>query len=160
MTDPESHPAKPLAEPDDRFPSGPWAGFFLWPAVPGRHAMELRLTFREGVMSGEGRDRCGEFLVRGRYQTKDGKCWWTKKYLGKHDVFYEGFNEGRGIWGNWEIPRDSRGGFHIWPEAMGDPTLKKLEAEADVPVPVPEPEAVPELVTAGAGGNEGEPALP
>ena len=134
--DPDSEPAPPV-EPDDRFPSGPWTGFFLWPAVPGRHQMELLLTFRAGELHGEGRDRCGPFLIRGRYQTVDGKCWWTKKYLGKHDVFYQGFNEGKGIWGNWENPSDSRGGFHIWPEGMPDPTLQTLAAEADAPAPEP-----------------------
>ena len=24
-------------EPDERFPSGPWTGFFLQPILPGRH---------------------------------------------------------------------------------------------------------------------------
>ena len=144
-TPPEADPST-LVEPDDRFPSGPWTGFFLWPAVPGKHRMELLLTFRAGVLSGVGRDRCGEFLVRGRYQTEDGKCWWTKKYIGKNDVAYQGFNEGKGIWGTWEIPRDSRGGFHIWPEAMGDPTRQTLVEEADTPAPEPVPVGVDESV--------------
>ena len=39
-----------------------------------------------------------------RYDVADGRCHWTKRYLGKHDVFYKGFNEGKGIWGVWEIP--------------------------------------------------------
>ena len=43
-------------ETDPRFPSGPWTGFFLQPLVPGRHLMELRLTFRRGEVKGEGRD--------------------------------------------------------------------------------------------------------
>ena len=46
-------------ETDPRFPSGPWTGFFLQRAIPGRHRMELRLTFHGGVMEGEGRDRVG-----------------------------------------------------------------------------------------------------
>ena len=150
---------KTPSEADDRFPSGPWTGFFLWPAVPGRHPMELRLLFREGVLSGQGRDRCGEFVVRGRYQVSDGKCWFTKKYLGKHDVFYDGFNEGRGIWGTWEIPKDSRGGFHIWPEGMPDPTIRRMEVEADLPAPETETEDARELVPAGVEEGEAEPAL-
>src|SRR5881227_325081 len=89
-------------ETDPRFPSGPWTGFFLQPLVPGRHLMDLRLTFRQGGMSGEGRDWVGKFVIRGRYNVQDGKCYWTKRYLGKHDVFYRGFNEGKGIWGTWE----------------------------------------------------------
>ena len=103
--------------------------------------MELRLTFRDGVVTGEGRDWVGEFLVRGRYQLSDGSCYWSKSYIGKHDVFYKGFNEGRGIWGVWTIDVPPlRGGFHIWPEGMADPTVATLEAEAEVPTePIGEP---------------------
>lgn len=137
-------------ETDPRFPSGPWTGFFLQRAIPGRHSMELHLTFSQGTMTGEGRDWVGKFIIRGRYNLADGKCHWTKKYLGKHDVFYQGFNEGKGIWGVWEIPPEqnyglnSRGGFHIWPEGMDDPTQSALRAEADLPIHVEEPA---ELVT-------------
>src|SRR4051812_27127475 len=28
-----------------------------------------------------GRDVIGEFLIRGRYDVADGKCWWTKRYV-------------------------------------------------------------------------------
>ena len=127
-------------ETDPRFPSGPWVGFFLQKLIPGRHTMELRLTFHDGGMQGEGRDWVGPFHVKGRYDLADGKCYWTKKYVGKHDVFYQGYNEGKGIWGVWEISTHryrgdlARGGFHIWPEAMGDPTDEHLVAEADLPV--------------------------
>ena len=94
--------------------------------------MELQLSFRQGVMTGEGRDLIGPFLIRGRYDVGSGECWWTKKYIGKHDVFYHGYNEGKGIWGLWEIPPTWRGGFHIWPEAMGDPTRQTLANAIDV----------------------------
>ena len=59
-------PAAPQTdlETDPRFPSGPWTGFFLQPLLPGRHLMELRLTFRHGAMSGDGRDWVGPFVVR------------------------------------------------------------------------------------------------
>ena len=127
-------------ESDPRFPSGPWTGFFLQPLVPGRHLMELRLTFRGGAISGEGRDWGGEFVVRGRYDTADGRCHWSKRYLGEHDVFYRAFNEGKGIWGTWEIAATraepgQHGGFHIWPEGMANPTGEHLTEEADVPAP-------------------------
>jgi hypothetical protein len=121
-------------ETDPRFPSGAWTGFWLQREMPGRHLMELRLTFRDGVLEGEGRDRVGRFSFRGRYNTADGTCYWMKRYVGKHDVFYRGFNEGKGIWGVWEIPPYWRGGFHIWPEGMSDPTQPELSAEADLPV--------------------------
>jgi hypothetical protein len=123
----------PALETDPRFPSGPWTGFFLQPVLPGRHLMEMQLTFSQGAMSGEGRDWVGEFIIRGRYDVADGKCYWTKRYKGKHDVFYKGFNEGKGIWGTWEMP-EWRGGFHIWPEGMSNPTHPVLTEEAEPPL--------------------------
>ena len=96
--------------------------------------MELDLNFRQGVMTGEGRDMIGPFLIRGLYSIDDGKCAWTKRYIGKHDVAYQGYNEGKGIWGLWEIPPTWRGGFHIWPTAMGDPTAPKLAEVVDEPM--------------------------
>lgn len=143
--------AKKLAkqlETDPRFPSGPWTGFFLQKVMPGRHLMEMHITFENGVLKAEGRDKIGMFSLRGRYATEDGTCYWTKHYRGKHDVFYKGYNEGRGIWGVWEIEHLDRGGFHIWPEGMADPTKPTLHEEADVPAPfddlfIDEPEIVP-----------------
>jgi len=134
-------------ETDPRFPSGPWTGFFLQKARPGKHKMELRLTFKNGELRGEGRDRVGKFTVRGRYDVADGRCRWTKRYLGKHDVYYQGFNEGKGIWGVWEIPSETlpafnRGGFHIWPEGMTDPSQPQLSEEADLPLILEELEEV------------------
>jgi len=141
-----------LLETDPRFPSGRWTGFFLQKALPGRHLMELHLTFRQGSISGEGRDWVGRFLLRGRYTIEDGRCHWTKRYLGKHDVFYQGFNEGKGIWGTWEIPAVSdpdirRGGFHIWPEGMSDPSTPQLSEEADPPIVVVEEVEIAEPVS-------------
>jgi hypothetical protein len=128
-------------ETDPRFPSGPWVGFFVQSMPPlGKLWMELRLTFRSGAVDGEGRDRVGRFAIRGTYSVADGRCHWKKSYLGRHDVHYSGFNEGKGIWGGWEIPvgRHStirlHGGFHIWPEGMSDPSGQTLEAEEDLPV--------------------------
>src|SRR5262249_46504747 len=132
-------------EADPRFPSGPWTGFFLQRLLPGRHLMELILTFRSGVITGEGRDWVGEVIVRGKYDTSDGRCHFAKRYVGKHDVYYQGFNEGKGIWGQWEITATSEyprqhGGFHIWPEGLLDPTGQVLHATADVPAdPTPAP---------------------
>lgn len=126
-------PRKPVPTDDPRFPSGPWVGFFLQPNLPGKHSMELILEFAEGQVRGEGRDRIGAFLIRGKFQVEDGRCWWTKSYLGRHDVAYNGYNEGKGIWGTWEIETPWKGGFHIWPEAMGDPNQPIMHEEADLP---------------------------
>lgn len=141
-----SQPAAPESDPN--FPSGPWTGYFLQPQMPGKHRMELRLTFQNGGMTGDGRDWVGEFLIKGKYDVATGHCHWTKRYVGRHDVFYKGFNEGKGIWGGWEIPAESNagvrlhGGFHIWPEGMPDPTGDRLSEEADVPVDDREPVTV------------------
>jgi hypothetical protein len=151
---PDSPPHPPV-ETDPRFPSGPWQGFYLMPHSPGRHTMELHLTFRQGAMTGEGRDKIGPFLIRGKYKIDDGKCHWSKRYVGKHDVAYQGYNEGKGIWGIWEIPPTLRGGFYIWPTAMGDPTSPKLTEAIDEPVEFlsvqEEGLQVEELQPAGAG---------
>ena len=97
--------------------------------------MELHLSFFQENIKGEGRDRVGEFVLTGKYTLSDGKCHWTKRYIGKHDVYYEGFNEGKGIWGVWQIPPSHgdggyRGAFNIWPEGMADPTNSHLKTGA------------------------------
>lgn len=150
---PRPDPGPPL-ETDERFPSGPWEGFFLQPMVrKERSWMELRLSFRAGVMTGEGRDWVGDFLIRGRYDLDSGKCWWSKRYIGRHDVAYQGYNEGKGIWGLWEMKTYGwRGGFHIWPVGMGDPTKRKLAAAVDVPKEAAI-EAPAEPVPVGAGAD-------
>jgi hypothetical protein len=109
------------------FPSGPWTGFYNY--HPGdRHRMELALTFANGVMSGDGADDVGRFLIKGRYDAASRECYWTKSYVGAHDVFYRGFREGKGIWGTWEITIQDHGGFHIWPRGAGGE--EKVEAAA------------------------------
>ena len=138
----------PGLETDPRFPSGPWVGFFLQKPHVGKQTMELRLVFQAGKMTGEGRDPIGDFLVNGQYHLADGKCSWTKKYVGKHEVLYQGYNEGKGIWGVWKIGDSQQGGFHIWPEGFGDPTDEHLVEHADLPAPEDE------LVEVGAGTSE------
>lgn len=129
------NPTAPDRKGDDaRFPSGPWVGFFLQPDRPGRHPMELHLTFKDEQVQGEGRDRVGAFLIKGRFQIEDGRCWWTKAYVGQHEVHYQGYNEGKGIWGLWEMEAPWRGGFHIWPEGMEDPTTPRSRASEDLPL--------------------------
>jgi hypothetical protein len=82
--------------------------------------MVLQLTFANGNMSGDGEDDVGRFLIKGRYDAASHECYWTKGYLGAHDVFYRGFREGKGIWGTWEITIRDHGGFHIWPLQAGE----------------------------------------
>lgn len=121
-------------ESDHRFPSGPWTGFFLHRAFPGRHWMELKLEFRSGRVEGSGRDWVGPFLMVGAYNLEDGRCTLDKRYIGLHSVDYQGYNEGKGIWGVWRIGGGSTGGFHIWPESMGDPTGESLKESVGLAV--------------------------
>ena len=116
------------------FPSGPWTGFYNYRPGGHRHRMDLTLTFAKGQMDGDGRDDVGGFLIKGRYDGSSGDCHWTKSYLGAHDVFYQGFREGKGIWGTWEIRAWLRGGFHIWPRAAGAGETEAEHAEAEAPV--------------------------
>jgi hypothetical protein len=120
-----------IPESDPRFPSGRWTGFFIQPWMPGRHTMNLDVTFQDGQMEARGSDWVGPFTFSGSYDHADGKCTWTKQYLHKHRVSYAGVNEGKGIWGVWEIRLLwgwylDRGVFHIWPEGMAP------DADADL----------------------------
>ena len=137
-------------EPDTRFPSGKWVGFFTDKRMPGKHSMELLLTFRQGKMAGEGRDLVGEFRVEGEYHLDDGRTRFDKTYAA-HAIDYSGFNEGKGIWGTWEIggPGAVKGGFHIWPHGMGTSTDDALEEEKEIPWEDDVTER--ELLPAGAG---------
>jgi hypothetical protein len=133
-----TQPLDPLpadVETDPRFPSGPWKGFFLQSTLPGRNWMDLHLMFRGGRLSGEGRDRIGQFALTGRYDLNDGQCRFTKKYIGLHSVYYQGYNEGKGIWGRWELwGGGSHGGFHIWPVGHGFADPSTLLEAVELPV--------------------------
>lgn len=129
-------------ELDPRFPSGPWKGYFLQASLPGRQWMRLTLDFRDGRARGAGRDGVGDFLIDGEYDLESGRCQLQKDYIGQHSVVYDGFNEGKGIWGTWEIPPIAKGGFHIWPEAIGEPDGDQLVRAEDIPIQLDEPVAV------------------
>jgi hypothetical protein len=126
---------RPKLETDPRFPSGEWKGFYLQRDVPGRQWMALALEFSGGRVAGEGRDSVGEFLLRGVYELKDGRCTLVKTYPGSHDVLYTGSNEGDGkwLWGVWRIHTES-GGFHLWPKGEEDPTQGRTSAAKEAPV--------------------------
>lgn len=96
--------------------------------------MELYLTFAGGRLSGDGTDDVGPFLIRGRYDSTSRECYWTKSYVGRHDVFYRGFREGKGIWGTWEITIQDHGGFHIWPRQVGAGEIQVESEEVNEPV--------------------------
>jgi len=116
----------------DLFPSGPWTGFYNY-SPKDKYRMDLDLTFAAGKMSGDGNDDIGRFMIHGQYDAKTLECLWTKTYVGRHDVAYRGFREGKGIWGTWEITAISRGGFHIWPKRFGEGVTETAAAEKEQP---------------------------
>lgn len=126
----------------DDFPSGPWLGFYIYDSDPDRHRMDLSLEFNKGLITGEGNDDIGPFVVRGRYDLKSKECHWTKTYVGMHDVFYSGIRQGKGIHGTWEVDEAS-GGFKIWPLAYGNGDDDAETEEKEQPV-----DAVGEVVGA------------
>jgi hypothetical protein len=121
---------------DEDYPDGPWTGFYLQGSA--RTRQDLDLTFRNGWMTGSGMDSVGRFLIRGRYERDSGEVRWTKSYAGSHDVLYQGYRDGKGIWGTWRIDWET-GGFHIWPKGLGSEAAVETEAEQ----PVPSVSAVP-----------------
>jgi hypothetical protein len=109
--------------------------------------MDLSLEFGKGMITGDGTDDIGPFVVRGRYDPKSKECHWTKTYVGMHDVFYSGVRQGKGIHGTWEVG-EATGGFKIWPLAGSENDDDAEAEEKGEPV-----EAVGELVGAGAPGT-------
>ncbi len=136
-------PVRPFAMAESLFPSGPWTGFYNY--GPGdRHRMDLHLNFASGRLTGDGTDDIGRFVINGKYDEATLECYWTKTYVGGHDVFYRGFREGKGIWGTWEISLWGHGGFHIWPRQAGQGE-EKAEVEAEpVDAIATEPQVVEE----------------
>jgi hypothetical protein len=141
------------------FLSGPWTGFYNY--HPGdRHRMDLQLTFANGNLAGDGADDVGQFLIKGRYDAASHECYWTKSYLGAHDVFYRGFREGKGIWGTWEITIHDHGGFHIWPQQAGEgDTVAAAAASAEPVDAIATQEATSGAVQTREDGALGSPIL-
>ena len=129
---------------DDLFPSGPWTGFYNY-SPKDKHRMDLDLTFTAGKLSGDGNDDVGRFMVHGSYDEQSLECYWTKTYVGRHDVAYRGFREGKGIWGMWEISLFAHGGFHIWPKRVGEGETRAeaIGQEQPVETTVAQPAALP-----------------
>jgi hypothetical protein len=91
--------------------------------------MDLILEFNNGVISGEGHDGVGGFVIAGHYSPENHECDWKKTYVGKHTVNYHGFRENKGIWGTWQLP-GIHGGFQIWPLSDGTPLTAAEEADS------------------------------
>jgi hypothetical protein len=124
---------------DTSFRSGPWTGFYTYRGVSGNCPTDLSLSFDLGRMTGQGADSVGPFVIEGSYDTGSRECNWTKSYVGAHDVHYQGFAEGKGIWGTWQIPSEAQGGFHIWPLKEEHQELEAVWAEEEIPLEMPAP---------------------
>jgi hypothetical protein len=119
---------------DSDFPSGPWLGFYTYHGGRRKFRTDLTLTFKNGRMSGFGIDNVGPFIISGSYDARSKECDWMKTYVGRHNVAYRGFREGKGIWGTWDIRPTDRGGFHIWPLGEAEGERAYQEAEHSEPV--------------------------
>ena len=98
------------------YPSGKWDGFWVqehWGRQPMR---EFELRFRDGDISGGGRDVVGAFSFSGAYDTRTGRVLMVKQYHGKHRVAYDGTPDGEGsILGTWTIGEAWKGTFLLRP---------------------------------------------
>ena len=100
--------------------SGRWTGFYCYTGRARRFRMGLKLRFGQGSIVGEGADAIGKFVIRGRYDLPTRECWWSKGYIGQHEVNYTGVRIGKAIQGAWSIRQDLTGGFRIWPVGCGE----------------------------------------
>ena len=91
--------------------------------------MDLLLEFRNGIITGEGHDGVGAFVIAGIYSAENHECSWQKTYVGRHTVAYRGFGEDKGIWGTWTLTT-VKGGFHIWPLSEGQPLTATAEEDS------------------------------
>jgi hypothetical protein len=130
-----SPPIQPGAsETDDRFPSGPWFGYYHQWGTQARQ--RLRLEFAAGTITGEARDPGGACSIRGSYDVQSGVVSLVKTYEA-HRVEYAGLADGDGIGGDWAIRYEAgltdRGIFRIWPDELAMSEAEGLKAEEPVP---------------------------
>jgi hypothetical protein len=107
-------PSTPNADP--RLPTGEWRGFYLESHNPNRGWMSLYLQFDNGRLKGEGTDYVGPWTATGTFTAE--RCQWIKRYVGKHQVEYDGQVTANGIVGQWQIGGLTEGPFHIWPRGF------------------------------------------
>jgi hypothetical protein len=118
--------------PNERPPSGAWAGYYLYAHSETRHRMRLSLTFMmDGSIHGEGIDDVAPFVIEGRFDGASSAAYWTKAYVGMHSVEYSGLYCQRVICGDWTLAR-ATGGFWIWPGNLD----QSAEEQAEVGEPL------------------------
>ena len=100
--------------------SGPWRGFWTYGGESTRHPTSLHLDFADDLITGHGDDEVGRFSIEGERDAADGRCAWTKRYVGKHPVEYWGEAGPDGIAGIWRIPGSGSGAFALWTGESGE----------------------------------------
>lgn len=121
--------------PSDPGASGTWRGFYVYAPGGRRHRMRLDLAFGAGTLTGGGSDDVGRFTIHGGFDPEGVRVWWTKRYVGAHEVWYEGVRDGtrgRAVYGGWSIGAAFSGGFRIW---RGEEAVDLVAGEAAVESP-------------------------
>jgi hypothetical protein len=106
------------------YASGLWRGYWVQPLYGRQSMTDFHLRFRNGIVDGHGSDIVGRFVFHGDYDTNTGRVRMVKKYLGKHEVSYDGTPDGEGsIVGTWVVGDDdwNTGPFALQP-VLGRPT--------------------------------------
>lgn len=102
-------------------PSGEWVGYYTYDGKQTLYPMHLTLNFADGRIHGAGIDNPGTFAIEGAYDASS-RAHWLKRYVGKHDVKYEGKFADAEIVGVWSLTQITQGRtsplhgeFRIWP---------------------------------------------
>ena len=120
------------------FQSGNWTGFYLEPHRREPGWMHLYLDCdQDGVIRGEGIDYVGPWTLVGQFNSATKECSWTKSYVNRHRVDYDGKLGENGIVGQWNIGPFWTDQFHIWPESMNH--LYEHYLRMGMPIPSAEP---------------------
>lgn len=119
------------------FISGQWTGYYAYQSGHPRYRMGLGLRFGQGRIVGDGQDAIGGFVIRGRYDLPTREVWWSKGYIGNHEVHYSGLRVGKAIQGIWATGQHATGEFRIWPVGHGDDGEEVGEIK-EVEKPMPE----------------------
>ena len=108
-----------MSERNPDFHTGNWCGFYLenHRGEPGWMHMYLECDIA-GKIKGEGIDYVGPWTLGGHFDAETKHCQWSKLYVGRHTVHYEGTLGEAGVQGNWKIQPYLTGNFHVWPEGM------------------------------------------
>ena len=132
LTNHMNHQTNKELEKHPLYPSGEWEGFFTYDGFAGKDKMDFYLEFSEGKIKGYGDDSVGRFKWDGIYNKQDGNCSLVKFYIGNHNVYYSGYVDENGIWGQWFIPPFTNGEFHIWPKKDAGNCLENEISEEEI----------------------------